>query len=153
MLKSGFRKPAPTLSRRGLPVLLLGIALLCGGISRAESGIVVVAHKDSAVSQLSREEVAALFLGKRKLSNEVSVTPIDSKDGALRERFYLAVADMNGLRVKAYWSRIVFSGQGRPPREAALAEAGALLSGEPGALTYLPADQVTPDMKIVFSVP
>jgi hypothetical protein len=132
---------------------VLGLALLGSGVALAEAGIVVVARKDSPLAELSREEVAALFLGKRKLSNDVAVTPIDSKDSALRERFYLAVADMNGLRVKAYWSRIVFSGQGRPPREAALAETGALLSGEPGTLTYLPADQVTPDMKIVFSVP
>lgn len=142
---------ARTLARQGLAAAL-GLALL-GGVAGAESGIVVVARKDSPLAQLSREEVAALFLGKRKLSNDVAVLPIDSKDGALRERFYQVVADMSGLRVKAYWSRIVFSGQGRPPREATPQEAGAILLGEPGALTYLATDQVTPDMKVVFSVP
>jgi hypothetical protein len=126
---------------------------LLGGVAGAESGIAVVARKDSPLAQLSRDEVAALFLGKRKLSHDVAVLPIDSKDGALRERFYQAVADMSGLRVKAYWSRIVFSGQGRPPREATPQEAGAILFGEPGALTYLPTDQVTPDMKVVFTLP
>lgn len=152
MLKPGFRRPERSLFRHGLVALLLGHALL-SGISLAGAGIAVVAHKDSPVAQLTREEVAALFLGKRKLSNDVSVVPIDSKDSALRDRFYQSVADMNGLRVKAYWSRIVFSGQGRPPQAAAAPEARERLAVESGAVTYLPADQVTPDMKIVFSVP
>jgi hypothetical protein len=153
MLASRFGAAPKTVFRQGLATLLLGFALLHGQLAPAETGIVVVARKNSAVPQLSRDEVAGLFLGKRKFGDDVAIVPIDSKDGSLRERFYLAVADMNGLRVKAYWSRIVFSGQGRPPREASAAEIGALLSTEPGLVTYLPASQLTADMKIVFTVP
>lgn len=119
----------------------------------AEAAIVVVVRKDSPLVQLSRDEVADLFLGKTRHSNDIPITPFDNKDQALRERFYQAVAEMNSLRVKAYWSRIVFSGQGRPPQEISTSEALAKLSDESGALLYLPADQVAPDMKIVFSMP
>lgn len=153
MLISRFSAAPKIIFRHGLAAVLLGFSLLHGQMASAETGIVVVARKDSAVPQLSRDEVAGLFLGKRKFDSDVAIVPIDSKDGALRERFYLAVADMNGLRVKAYWSRIVFSGLGRPPREASAAEAGALLSTEPGIVTYLPASQLTANMKIVFTLP
>lgn len=140
--------------RKGQIALLWGaLQAVYGPLSLAESGIDVVASKDSQITQLSREDVAELFLGKRKYSNDFPVTPIDSKDEKLRDRFYLEVTEMSNIRIKAYWSRIVFSGQGRPPREASITEAGSRLINEPGTLTYLPADQVTPDMKIVFSIP
>lgn len=119
----------------------------------AEAAIVVVVRKDSPLVQLSRDEVAALFLGKTRHSNDIPITPFDSNDHALRERFYQAVAEMNSLRVKAYWSRIVFSGQGRPPQEISTSEALTKLADKSGALLYLPADQVAPNMKIVFSMP
>ncbi len=146
MLKRGFFRSSAT-------ALFLATVLLYGQISRAESGLVVAVRKDSQITQLSREEVVDLFLGKRKHINGSFYMAIDSKDNALRDRFYQAAADMNAVRVKAYWSRIVFSGQGRPPQEASTAEAIARLTDDPSALIYLPADLVTPEMKIVFSIP
>lgn len=134
-------------------MLCLILVLLQSQIVVAEAAIVVVVRKDSPLVELSRDEVAALFLGKTRHSNDIPITPFDSKDSALRERFYQAIAEMNGLRIKAYWSRIVFSGQGRPPQEIATSEARAKLADESGALLYLPADQVAPNMKIVFSTP
>lgn len=137
----------------GWLILGLTLALLQTQIVAAAPPIAVVVRKDSPLLQLSRDEVAALFLGKTRHSNDIPLTPFDSKDNALRERFYLALAEMSGLRVKAYWSRIVFSGQGRPPLEIPMSEAGKRLADESGALLYLPADQVAPNMKIVFSMP
>lgn len=134
-------------------VLGLMLALFQSQIVVAEAAIVVVVRKDSSLVQLSRDEVAALFLGKTRSSNDIPLTPFDSKDNSLRERFYQAVAEMNGLRLKAYWSRIVFSGQGRPPREVSVSEVSTTLMEQSDALIYLPADQVAPDMKIVFSTP
>ena len=134
-------------------VMGLMLALLQSQIVVAEAAIVVVVRKDSSLVQLSRDEVAALFLGKTRHSKDIPLTPFDSKDNELRERFYLAVAEMSSMRVKAYWSRIVFSGQGRPPREVSVSEVSAKLMEQSDALIYLPADQVASDMKIVFSMP
>jgi hypothetical protein len=131
----------------------LVLTLLQSQIAVAEAAIVVVVRKDSPLLQLSRDEVVALFLGKTRRSNDIPLTPFDSKDNELRDRFYLEVADMSGMRVKAYWSRIVFSGQGRPPVEVSVSEARTKLADESDALIYLPADQVAPDMKVVFSMP
>lgn len=121
--------------------------------ARTDEGIIVVASKDSPISQLSREEVTELFLGKRKYFNDILITPIDITDNLLRERFYLAVSEMNNIRVKAYWSRIVFSGQGRPPAEVSIAEAFNRVKADVGTLTYLPGNQAIPDMKVIFSAP
>jgi hypothetical protein len=139
--------------RKRLVALLGGALLMYGPLAWSEAAIVVVTGKSSQITQLSQEEVAELFLGKRKHSHDEAITPLDSDDSALRELFYLAVTEMDGMRIKAYWSRIVFSGQGRPPQEASITEASARLINEPGTLMYLPANQVTPEMKVVFSIP
>ena len=133
---------------------LVGALLLqCSPVIRAETAIAVVTSKNSPLTPLSREEVADLFLGKNRSSHEIPVKPLDNKDSTLRERFYTAAANMSAIRVKAYWSRIVFSGQGRPPQEIASSEVQATLASERDALTYLPVDQVTGDMKILFRIP
>lgn len=132
--------------------LILGLLLALSPVA-AEPAIVVVVRQDSPLSQLSRDDVAALFLGKTHRSNDIPLLPFDSKDSDLRERFYQEVAEMSGMRLKAYWSRIVFSGQGRPPRELSTAEARTKLADESDALIYLPEDQITPSMKVVFSTP
>lgn len=134
--------------------LILGLILALSSVSAQPSFVIaVVVRKDSPLLQLSRDEVAALFLGKIRHSNDIPLMPFDSQDNDLRERFYQEVAEMSGMRVKAYWSRIVFSGQGRPPREISTSEAHTKLTDEADALIYLPEDQVTPNMKIVFSTP
>lgn len=147
------KKLAKSNLRTMLLTFVLAIVPVQQSLTQTDVSIMVVTSKDSRISQLSREEVAELFLGKLKYINDIPVTPIDSIDSALRERFYQAVTEMNSIRVKAYWSRIVFSGQGRPPFEASVAEAYERIKAEQGALTYLSSNQVTPDMKVVFSVP
>ncbi|MGR9116489.1 MAG: hypothetical protein ACU85E_12045 [Gammaproteobacteria bacterium] len=133
--------------------MLIVILLLLVRNVPAQTNVVVVANKDSSIAQLSREEVSMLFLGKSKSSNDVPVMIIDSENQALRDSFYLGVANMNSLRLKAYWSRIVFSGQGRPPKEVPISEARARIEKNLEVLTYLPANQVSQKMKIVFRLP
>lgn len=117
-----------------------------------DTPIVVVVNQNSPVAQLTRDEVAMLFLGKLKRVHDVDITPLDNKNAELRERFYQAIAEMNGIRIKAYWSRIVFSGQGRPPMVVSTVEAATKLDVDLGCMAYVQANQVTPSMKIVFNV-
>ncbi|MGR8929072.1 MAG: hypothetical protein ACU836_00425 [Gammaproteobacteria bacterium] len=151
MRNTGFCSAATRIGR--LSLLLVALLLAYRTPSSAERTIVVVTHSNSTLTTLSQDEVTALFLGKYKSSHDVLVKPFDNTDSHLRERFYLAIADMSAMRVKAYWSRIVFSGQGRPPKEISPADAATVLANETNALTYLREDQVTDDMKILFKIP
>lgn len=155
MLKSGLFHIGILIRKRFIALLIAAFLLQHSVIIPAESNtsIVVVTHKDSPLTTLSQDEVVDLFLGKFKSSHNVPVKPLDSTDQMLRDRFYSATANMSGMRVKAYWSRIVFSGQGRPPHEIPSAEASRWLTNDTGALTYLPLNQVSDDMKIIFRVP
>lgn len=104
MLKSGFLRLGALTVKRVIRLLLTAFFLAYSAIAPAEANIVVVAHKDSPLIAMSREEVVDLFLGKYKTSHDIPVRPLDSKDSSLRDRFYSATANMSGMRVKAYWS-------------------------------------------------
>jgi len=45
--------------------------------------------------------------------------------------------------VNAYWARVVFSAQGRPPRILPLPEAQALITNQQGIITYMPENNAS----------
>ena len=122
-------------------------------LAYADDSLAIVTAESSTLTSLTRKEVADLFLGKHKINIDgQSVTPIDVTDEASRDAFYQQVAEMSVLRVNAYWARLVFSGQGRPPQQLPLAEAMALAKNQPGTVTYLPARYAN-GFKILLKLP
>jgi hypothetical protein len=120
-----------------LRLLCLATSLLAVSPAVAES-IDVITANGTPISSLTREETADLFLGKRKMSIEgLPLIPLDVSDDGLRDLFYRTVADMSAVRVSAYWARLVFSAQGRPPRQLTVDEAKSLVQSQPGMVTYL----------------
>jgi hypothetical protein len=52
--------------------------------------------------------------------------------------------------MKAYWSKLVFTGRGNPPREVANVEAlRRLVAGDPNAIGYLERSLVDSRLRIV----
>ena len=141
----------PSLARARRLVLFLS-ALAVASPVLAEP-IAVVTRDGSVVVSLSKQEVADLFLGKRQITvDNLSLTPVDVADESLRETFYQSVAEMSAVRVNAYWARLVFSAQGRPPRKLPLNEARAMVQSRPGLVTYL-AGNATGGFKILLKLP
>lgn len=124
-----------------IQVLLLSTSIT--SIAWAGS-IAVVTQEGSVVKTMTREEAADLFLGKRKIAIEgLSLIPVDIADEDLRDNFYQLVADMSAVRVNAYWARIVFSAQGRPPKKLMPDEAKVLANTQPGTITYIPQNEAS----------
>lgn len=103
--------------------------------------MLVLARADLRVASLGRGEVGALFLRTRStLDDGTPVTVIDALDDALRDAFYLQVLGRSPVQMHAYWSRMVFSGGGRPPARLDLASAlGRLRESATAHLAYIPA--------------
>ncbi|GAB6141529.1 hypothetical protein JCM14076_22580 [Methylosoma difficile] len=133
---------------------IIGLALLLLlALPLAAEPLAIVTQDSPEAAPLTREEIADLFLGKRKISLAgVNLTPVDISDEALRESFYQGIAEMSTVRVNAYWSRLVFSAQGRPPRQLPLEEAKALVLSTPGIITYIP-DAHSNGFKILLRLP
>ncbi|MBH9551675.1 phosphate ABC transporter substrate-binding protein [Inhella gelatinilytica] len=139
---------------RGLAPLMLG--LLTGVAVYAESAFVVVVAKDSkAPPKLSNDEVVALFMGTAKsFPNGEKAVPIDHKAGTEGyATFYQKLNGKTEAQMKAYWSRIMFTGKGQPPQEAG--DGGAvkkLIAANPNMLGYIEASLVDASVRVVAEV-
>lgn len=133
---------------KSLLAILLALAFWSPA-ARSES-IVLITHSSSSQRELNREEAADLFLGKRRALEGNPVTVVDISDDRLQEAFYQSVADMNMVRLKAYWARLVFSGQGRPPQRIPLSEAVERINQDRSTITYAYASTVPRGTRILL---
>jgi hypothetical protein len=116
---------------------------------------VVVVSKASKIQTLEAQQVANIFLARtRQFPDGQKATPIELTDLSLRNAFYQGIAGKTLKQLHAYWTTLVFTGKGKPPKGFKNSDAlQQKLLSQPGMITYLPAEQVTDDMKIVYSFP
>lgn len=143
----------PAIVSRHLARLLALIALLALTPARAE--LVIVAGARSGITELSREHAEKLYLGRATtLSDGTPVTLMDLPVGTARDDFYLKLAGKNSTQIRAYWSRLVFTGRAMPPREAdSIAEARQWLADIPNLIGYVDRADVTPGMRVLLRLP
>ena len=111
----------------------------------------VIVHKSNAAS-VSVDEIKRIFLGKsKKFSDGASAVPINlSSSVAVRSDFDDAALGKSTNQTKAYWSKLVFSGKGNPPKEvSSTAEMLDLISKNPSLIGYVDSASVTGDVKVV----
>lgn len=137
---------------RTLKLLLLGL-LAFGPLASAWADLVVVTNPKSGIDRMSREEVVFVFLGRwRQLPSGIAAVPIDLPiDSPERAAFYRQLVSKSPSEIKAYWSRLMFSGGARPPLSPdSREEQIRILASTPGAIGYLDRSAVDNRMKIVF---
>jgi ABC-type phosphate transport system substrate-binding protein len=114
---------------------------------------VVVVSVRSPVKTLSGEQVARIFLGKTEtFPGGQRAVPIDQSEGsAVRDQFYDQVVNKTPAQLKAYWSRIIFSGRGEPPRSEP--DDGAVkrrLQQDARAIGYIDHESLDPTVRLVY---
>jgi hypothetical protein len=120
----------------------------------AGAEVAVVVGPDSAVQALSADEVAQVFLGKSDSAGGASVSPLDLLEGdATRDEFYEKAAGRSASQLKAYWSKLVFTGKGEPPEAVDPEELVDRLLDEPDAVGYLPGGSVPGNLRVVLTLP
>lgn len=127
------------------------LLVLCLFSSLAFSEVAVIVNTGNA-SQISDDDIKRMFLGKnKKFSNGESVKAINLKSGnAIREDFERKVLGKSSSQVKAYWSKLIFSGKAKPLKELASAsEVLSMVSSTPNAIAYIDASKVDSSVKVV----
>lgn len=124
-------------------------------LSPSYSQVVVVVAKDSVVGDLNNQQVANIFLSKtNRYPNGNKAMPIELKNNGIRTRFYQSISGKTNNQLNAYWTTLVFTGKGKPPKT--LSDTDKLimqLFKQPGSITYLLATEVTDDMRVVYKFP
>ena len=133
-------------------IVLVSILLtLAAPTARAE--IVLVTAIDSTISELSRDEAEQLYMGRRAaLSARGALLLLDLPTGPVRDQFYRLLTGKNPSQIRAYWSRMVFTGRALPPTESADAsDAHRILLENPNAVAYLPASYANdPKLRVLL---
>ena len=124
-------------------MLILLVALSFGQAARAQ-GVVLVSARAGGIPELDRETAAQLYLGRRtSLPDGRSARLLDLPAGPERDLFYERLTAKNPSQIRAYWSRMVFTGRAHPPHEANDQEdALRRVLTDPSALAYLPATSI-----------
>jgi hypothetical protein len=104
------------MNRASLSVLL-GVALsLAAGAAVAD--VVPVVSARSAVMALSNSQLTDIFLCKvSHFPNGSPAVPIDlAEDSPGHDEFYARFFGKTPAQIKAFWSKIIFTGRGQPPK-------------------------------------
>jgi hypothetical protein len=132
--------------------IVAGIVVLGLAAMPAMADVVVVVSSKSAVTTLSSNQVTDIFLGRtHRFPDGSPAVPIDQTEGeAARDEFYSSFTGKSVAQIKAYWSKIIFTGRGQPPRVVANSLAmKSLLIGNPAAIGYIEAKLLDDTMRAV----
>jgi ABC-type phosphate transport system substrate-binding protein len=132
--------------------MLIGVALgLTSNIALAD--VVVVVSAKSPVATLSKAQVADIFLGKAfRFPDGTTALAIDQAEGLpIRDEFYDKVVGKSAAQIKAYWSKIIFTGRGQPPPSVPNSiEMMKRISANPAAIGYLDRSMINDTVRVVF---
>ena len=134
---------------------LVATALSLGAIA-AQAEVAVIVNSSVAVADISADVAADIFVSKvNSLPDGTKMVPLDQEDGQkAREEFYSKVVKKDAAQLNAYWSRLIFTGKGEPPKKVAdNAEVVALVSTNPNIIGYVDAASVTPAVKVLLKMP
>lgn len=136
-----------------LNAALLVMACMTATAARAE--VVFVVSAKSNVSSLSADQVSDIFLGRaNSFPSGGQAVPVDQHENSpAREEFYGRVTNKNAAQLKAYWSKIIFTGKGQPPKEVADSTAvRKLVADNPNIIGYVDKSALDATIKPVFTV-
>lgn len=128
---------------------ILAVVLSATSLS-AFAELVVVVNPKSTSGNMNQEQISQFFLGI-----STTMRPLDQADGsAIRTEFYKKVADKEPSQVKAIWSKLVFTGKGKPPKEySSSAEVKKAIEADPNAIGYIEKSAVDSNVKVILTVP
>ena len=130
--------------------LLLAVSTLA---STAHADVVVIVSAKSHITSLTVAHTAKIFLGKASsFPDDGDAIPIDQAEGsAIRDEFYAKVVHKNSAQLSAYWAKVIFTGDGRPPE--ILESNGAVrkaVAKNPNAIGYIDKSAVDKSVRVIL---
>ncbi len=118
--------------------------------SSAAAEIVIVVNPKNPATKMFPSQAAQFFLGASPM-----FTPIEQAESStIRLEFCQKVLAKDPPEVRAIWSKIMFTGKGRPPREfKSSAEVKKAVSENINAIGYIDKSEIDDSVKVVASVP
>ncbi len=125
------------------------VVMLCSIASAAHAEVSVIVNSSESASP-SKSEVSSIFLGRNK-----SLKAVDQTNWTqTKSTFYTELTNKNETQLKGYWSGLVFTGKGQPLEQVGGdADVVKKVSDQPGTIGYVDSTAVTPNVKVLFTLP
>lgn len=131
-------------------IIVVLTALWCTSLTAAELSVIV--HPANNAS-LDEAEIARIFTGRSgTFADGRTAVPVNlSEKVVTRASFDEKVLGRSSSQVKAYWSKLLFTGKGTPPKEVDTdQEVIELVKSNPNIIGYIATENVTDDVKPVL---
>ena len=128
------------------------IALMVFVLSFGVQADIAVIVNPANANVVSADDLNRLFLGRASsFADGTKATPLNLSEGQVaRDEFDSKVLNRSSAQLKAYWSKLVFTGKGTPPKEMADdAAVKAAVAADPNAIGYISSGSVDGTVKVV----
>lgn len=124
--------------------IILACSLLLSFSTQA--GVAIIANK-SVTADVSASQLAQLYTGR---ASDLGLTPVNQSESSTGLYFHDTVLKKSPSQMKAFWSKLVFTGKGTPPKEFKTdEEVLAYVSSTPGAIGYVDDSKVTDSVRVL----
>ena len=122
---------------------------IVSSVSLADIAIIIHPSNNNSISE---DDINRIFLGKNKSyadGEEIKAVNLKSGDD-IRTEFEEKALGKASKQVKAYWSKLIFSGKAKPLMESGTdEEALDFVAKNPEAIAYIDASKVNDTVKVV----
>jgi ABC-type phosphate transport system substrate-binding protein len=130
--------------------------LLVFNILFANDKIAIVVAQNSPIQTITKCEIKNIFLSKTKqFANGDRTYAVELYKSDSSKLFYSYISDKSPKQLRSYWSRLIFTGKGRPPKKFNdLQQLTTFLVQTPNAIGYLPLASVDQELlKVLLVLP
>lgn len=117
--------------------------------------IIVIVSASNQAGALRPDQVADIFLGQiGHFPDGTDVLAIDQSIGLpIRDEFYVKVVSKTPPLVKAYWTKMIFTGRAQPPRELPDSIAvRKLVAANPNLIGYIDKSALDSSVRAILQV-
>lgn len=130
--------------------------LVCSSVFCALSGVafaeVAVIVNPANADAITKDDIQKIYLAKTKtFPGGKTAIPVDQAEGSpVRVEFVTKVIEKDEAQMKSYWSRLIFTGKGVPPKVAANdAEVKDMVARNPDVIGFIDAAAADATVKVV----
>ncbi|MCK5865876.1 MAG: phosphate ABC transporter substrate-binding protein [Marinobacter adhaerens] len=130
-------------------ILCASLLVIFCDVVHAEIAVIVNPANTDAIK---KENIASLYLAKtRTFPGGKTAIPLDRPEGSpIRVEFVSKVIEKDESQMKSYWSRLIFTGKGVPPKVLESdAEVKEMVARNPDAIGFIDTVAVDDTVKVV----
>ena len=84
--------------------------------SSTYANISIITQNNNKLTNITQKELSNLFLKKTTTIRGIKITPIDSSNKELYEKFYKKVLKKTPSQIREYWINQIYRGDKQPPK-------------------------------------